>query len=246
MRSPQDFLDDNQEILCAKDRKQISRVFRGINHGKPEFVIDFARQPTANFFFSNECWLFPGADSCVRYLGLIEDEFNPEEFYEQWERDRAKKAERKHLRELDRSAAGQDLLGSRKGNKKQNARKDRLNMGLEMVVGLMRQFVADTAGDHTHTLPPMDKKMRKAVHDLANAFNLKSESKGSGTARFTTLTKTTWSGKNVDEKKIARILDHPSSYVPVAHEGGKGEGWRGAGKRRPRDGEVVGEVRFLL
>lgn len=118
-------------------------------------------------------------------------------------------------------------------------------MGLEMVVGLMRQFVADIGGDHTRTLPPMDKKMRKTVHDLANAFNLKSESKGSGAARFTTLTKTTWSGLNVNEKAIARILDHPSSYVAVAHEGGKGEAWRGAGRRRPRDGEVVGEVRFI-
>jgi hypothetical protein len=109
-------------------------------------------------------------------------------------------------------------------------------MSLETVVGLMRQFVADIGGARTHPLPPMGQKMRKTVHELAHAFNLKGKSKGGGAARFTTLTKTTLSGMNVDEKAIARIL---------GHEGGKGKGRPRAGRIRPRDGEVVGEVRFF-
>jgi hypothetical protein len=109
-------------------------------------------------------------------------------------------------------------------------------MSLETVVGLMRQFVADIGGARTHPLPPMGQEMRKAVHELAKAFKLKSPSKSGGANRFTTLTKTALSGMNIDEKAIARIL---------GHEGGKGKGRPRAGRIRPRDGEVVGEVRFF-
>lgn len=116
-------------------------------------------------------------------------------------------------------------------------------MSLEAVVVLMRKFVADIGGARTHPLPPMDRKMRKTVHDLAHAFKLNSKSKGSGAARSTTLTKTTLSGMNVDEKAIARILGLSSSYV--TYEGGKSKGWPRAGRMRPRDGEVVGEVRYF-
>lgn len=241
MRPPQEFLDDKDEILRAHDRKQRNRIFQAINHGKPEFEIDFADSQARTYF--HECWFFPCADSCVRYLGRKKNRFIPEELREQWERDRVKKAERKRLRELERSAAAPDRFGTGKGSKGKKARKARLAvslaspMSLETVVGLMRQFVADTGGARTHPLPPMGQKMRKTVHNLAHAFNLNSKSKSSGDARFTTLTKTALSGMNVDEKAIARIL---------GHEGGKGKGKPRAGTRiRPRDGEVVGEVRFF-
>jgi hypothetical protein len=192
--------------------------------------------------FFHECWLFPRADSFVCYLGRKKNKFITEELREQWERDRAKKAERKRLRDLGRSAAALDLSGAGKGSKKKKARKARLAaasaspLSLETVVGLMRQFVADIGGARTHPLPPMAKKMRKTVHELAYAFKLNSQSKSSGATRFTTLTKTAQSGMNVDEKAIARIL---------GHEGGKGKGRGRAGRIRPRDGEVVGEVRFF-
>lgn len=112
---------------------------------------------------------------------------------------------------------------------------------LETVVGYMRRFVADIGGARTLPLPPMDRKMRKSVHELAHAFKLTSKSKNNGAARFTTLMKTNLSGVNVDEKAIAWIIGRPPPYV--AHEGGKGKGR--AGRIRPRDGEVVGEVRVF-
>ena len=110
-------------------------------------------------------------------------------------------------------------------------------MSLETVVEQMRRFVADLGGARTLPFPPMDRKMRKSVHDLAHAFKLHSKSKNSGVARFTTLAKTRLTGINVDEWAIARILGTQFSY-----EGGKGKGK--AVRIRPRDGEVVGEVRF--
>ena len=116
-------------------------------------------------------------------------------------------------------------------------------MSLETVVGHMRQFVADIGGAPTHPLPPMDPELRKMVHELARAFKLNSKSQNGGAFRFTTLRKTALSGVNVDEKAIARILRQSGSYV--MHEGGKGKGRPRAGRIRPRDGEVVGEVWFL-
>jgi hypothetical protein len=83
--------------------------------------------------------------------------------------------------------------------------------------------------------------MRKTVHELAHAFELDSKSKSSGAARFTTLTKTALSGINVHEKAIARVLSSHST-----HEGGEGKGGPRAGRIRPRDGEVVGEVWFFF
>ena len=180
-------------------------------------------------------------------LGRKKKKFIPEELREQWDRDRAKKAERKRLRELERSAAALDLSTTKKGGKKKKARKARLAaalaspMSLETVVGYMRRFVADVGGARTLALPPMDQKIRKSVHELAHAFKLSSKSKNNGVGRFTTVKKTTSSGVNVDEKAIGRILEKASPYV--TREGGKGKGR--AGRIRPRDGEIVGEVRFL-
>jgi hypothetical protein len=53
MHSPQEFLDDNDEM---QDREQRNRIFQAINHGKLEFEIDFADSTARTFF--HECWLF--------------------------------------------------------------------------------------------------------------------------------------------------------------------------------------------
>lgn len=106
----------------------------------------------------------------------------------------------------------------------------------------MRAFVADLDGAPTLSLPPMTREMRKSVHELANAFNLKSKSEGKNATRYTRLVKTTRSGVQVDERKVAQILERPKP--PPAHGSANGKGKGKAGiKIRPRDGEVVGGVR---
>ena len=60
----------------------------------------------------------------------------------------------------------------------------------------------------TLSLPAMHKGGRALVHNLANAYSLKSKSRGGGKSRFTVLYKTKHSGKNVDYKRangLARI-----------------------------------------
>jgi hypothetical protein len=155
------------------------------------------------------------------------------------------------LRELERIAAAADPFMIRKGKGGKKARKAKLaatlarSMNLETIVGHMRRFVADIGGARTLPFPPMNQKMRKSVHELALAFKLESKSRGKGAERFTTLTKKAISGMNVDEKKIAKILGKSSSSPTYAtHEGGREKG-KGKVKTRPRDGDVVGEVRIV-
>ena len=244
IHSLQDFIDDNDEILRRRDRKQRNRIFEAIQHGSFEYEMDFADRPARACFYCAASFLVLMHEAICIGCKKNKDKDLPKELQEQWERDRAKKAERKHLRALEKLAAALDPFVTKKGGKK--ARKARLAaalaspMSLETVVERMRRFVADLGGAQTHTLPPMDPKTRKSVHDLAHAFKLESKSQNHGAARFTTLKKKPLSGICVDEKAIRRILGRPSYYE--AHEGGKGKDK--AVRIRPRDGERVGEVRF--
>lgn len=107
----------------------------------------------------------------------------------------------------------------------------------------IRRFLFDIDGKDTMALPPCDKATRKMIHELANAFNLKSESKGKGAGRYTTLIKTSKSGIGINEKKVKRILKGNKDSTWDAPDGGKG---KGMGKvqslAKHREGEEVGKV----
>ncbi|KAH9055548.1 hypothetical protein EDB87DRAFT_1579780 [Lactarius vividus] len=219
----QGFLDENDDVLRAKDQKQRDHIFRAICNGNLKVVLD-------DFI-----------DSSPKRK---RDKHVPAELHDQWERDRKKKAERKRLRELERIAAALDPFTPTK--KKRLGKKERKKaarraaaspISLETVVGHMRRFVEDLGSAPTLSLPPMERHARKSVHELASAFNLNSKSEGNGAARFTRLIKTTRSGLRVDERKVARILGKPAP--PHGGDKGKGKGKVG-GKIRPRDGELVG------
>lgn len=175
----------------------------------------------------------------------------PAELRDQWERDRAKKAERKRIRELERLAAADPFTptkkkkGGKKARKAQRAAAAAAPISLETVVTHMRRFVTDIGSAPALSLPPMSSYMRKLAHELAHAFNLKSKSEGKGAARFTKVTKTTRSGTWIDEGKVARILGKPPPPSSAAYGKGKGKAGGKIDKIRPRDGEVVGGVRFL-
>lgn len=91
------------------------------------------------------------------------------------------------------------------------------------------------------SLPPMEKQSRKQVHELALAFNLKSQSKGKGKARYTTLTKTSRSGVMVNERKIRRIRKTNGMFIEPLEGADKGKGR--STMPRHRDGDEVGKVR---
>lgn len=120
----------------------------------------------------------------------------------------------------------------------------------------IRMFLADR-GKSTLTLQAMDKFARAEVHQLAAAYNLKSQSKGKGDNRFPTLIKTSRSGVNVNDRKVRRIL-LSNSGARFGNDAGRsdfknknkrlGKGARrmvgqdggGAPAPRNREGEMVG------
>jgi len=101
-----------------------------------------------------------------------------------WDNDRRRKKEKKEQREDLRS---QGLLGSKSG-KADLKEKYQEGMNFSQVKAEIKDFLM--GNDTTLALSPMDKADRKIVHEIANAFNLKSKSVGGAKQRFPVLYKT--------------------------------------------------------
>ncbi|KAF5335637.1 hypothetical protein D9758_014791 [Tetrapyrgos nigripes] len=159
---------------------------------------------------------------------------------------------RKQERELLKLQAAADPLALKKGGKKgrkamlATAKLDpTITVVLNCVINMttliqqIRRFLDDLDQPSSMSLPPCNK------HDLVNAFNLKSVSKGHGDARYTTLTKTTRSGIQVNEKKVARIVRRGGG---VDFVGSAGDGWERGGKKggaripKHREEEEIGKA----
>jgi len=160
-----------------------------------------------------------------------------------------KRLNTKKARKRARLEAAADPLLPKKGGKK--GRKAMLKAAKfdpsisipERIVDLasleqqIRRFLDDMGGHGTMVLPPMEKESRKQVHELAEAFNLKSRSTGHGAGRYTTLTKTTKTGMEINTNKIAKIIKRSN--------GGFMQRVSGNGKApipRHKDGDEVGKA----
>ncbi|KAI0769425.1 hypothetical protein BD413DRAFT_558254 [Trametes elegans] len=226
-------LEANQHILLSRDRKAKKELFTSIRDGT------FEQDTFADMMTPAK----RGKDKDI-----------PPELRGQWEKDREKKAENKRKRALERQQLAADPLAMHKSGKK--GRKAMLAAAraaddadlpnrITDLVSLeqqIRRFLADIGGSNTLALPPADKETRKRVHELALAFNVKSQSKGKGAARYTTLIKTSRSGVGIDERKIRRILKQATNGAWVGPDGGRGKGWSKAmSLAKHREGEVVGK-----
>ena len=108
----------------------------------------------------------------------------------------------------------------------------------------IRRFIENIGGPTTMALPPADKATRAKIHMLANSFNLKSQSKGKGDGRYTTLIKTSRSGIGINERKVRRILKSENPDWEGADIEGKGRiKGRAISLAKHREGEEVGKVR---
>ncbi|OBZ70758.1 hypothetical protein A0H81_09280 [Grifola frondosa] len=157
----------------------------------------------------------------------------PPELQEQWEKDRQKKAENKRARALARLVLAANPFAQHKGGKKgQKAMlaAARLDADIEIsnrVVDLVsleqqiRRFLTDIGGKREMVLPPADKETRKRVHELAAAFNLKSQSRGNGASRYTTLIKTSRSGIQINEKKVPKEVEAARTWRNTVKGGGR-------------------------
>lgn len=116
----------------------------------------------------------------------------------------------------------------------------------------IRHFMRDL-GKTTMKLPAMDKFSRKQVHEMAECYSLKSQSKGKGRDRFPILIKTSRSSLEMvtvrSERKLQGILGgarsngdfYKSKYGKKDKAALPGSTARtGAGTQRHKDGDAVG------
>lgn len=155
----------------------------------------------------------------------------------QWEQDRSKKATFKRERALARAEAAELAAAHRPAGKHSKPPKhssvplSALNgpeSDVSIINSQMRHFLLHDLSSRTLSLPAMSKKSRVAVHLLAEVYNLKSKSMGTGKARFPVLERTQKSGVHgVNERKIQAILGTASGET----RGGWGQGGRATGKQ---------------
>ncbi|KAJ7784463.1 hypothetical protein B0H16DRAFT_298750 [Mycena metata] len=233
----QAILDENGDILSAGSRQGRKKLLKAVANGE---IVDFEGYAPAK-------------------RGKNKRNDLPTELQAVWDADRQKKAENKRLRALARAEAAADPLSHKKGGKKGRkamlaaARLDPTitvlpNRVIDMttLVQQIRRFIADIGGPSTMSLPPTDKETRKNIHEMAIAFNLKSQSKGKGDSRYTTLAKTTRSGLGVNEGKVAKIMRRGANGRGgagfVRYESGDKGKARVAAMPRHRDGDEVGKA----
>ncbi|KAJ8518020.1 hypothetical protein ONZ45_g4880 [Pleurotus djamor] len=226
----QALLDENRDVLKSGSRKQRKTFFRAIQDGDFDDLEEFNTPRRA------------------KNKGNL-----PPELAAQWEKDRERKAENKRARAEARLILAADPFSTKKGGKKGRkamlaaARVDPTSLPMEnRIIDMqtletqIRGFIRRLDGPKTMSLPPMRKDLRKLVHEMAMAFNLKSKSVGKGDARYTTLTKTTRSGIGINEGKINRIVRRSGG------RGFQGEVAKGAKKdnsaMKMREGEEVGKA----
>lgn len=102
----------------------------------------------------------------------------------------------------------------------------------------IRRFVEDVGGRKTLAFPPMDKEMRKRVHEMAEAFGVVSKSKGNGDKRYTTLFKTS---RVVNEGKVKSLMKrNRDKGMGKGKSKGKGKD-KGGQLPRHREGDEVGK-----
>ncbi|KAJ3717200.1 hypothetical protein DFJ43DRAFT_1032853 [Lentinula guzmanii] len=237
----QDILDQDEDISVRLDKKTQKKVFQAIYNG------DFEEE---------DMWK-PARKAKDKDKDL------PPELAERWKKDRAKKAIRKQERELSKLVAAADPLTKKKGGKK--GRKAMLaaakldptitvlpNRVIDMttLVQQIRRFIDEIGGPSMMSLPPANKQTRKDIHELASVFNLKSQSKGHGDARYTTLIKTTKTGLKVNNKKVAKIVRRSGGLVNDAEFVGGSDMWQKYAERskvnksmpKHREGDEVGKT----
>ncbi|KAA1114880.1 hypothetical protein PGT21_026258 [Puccinia graminis f. sp. tritici] len=123
-------------------------------------------------------------DSDSELIEFIDD------LQKKWKMDRARKAEKKKARAEARLLS----VAKTKKQKKKEARRESINSNpppdVPKLNEMIRDFICFETDQQVLTLPPVDKKSRAAIHEIANLYKMKSQSYGSGKRRYPVLTRT--------------------------------------------------------
>lgn len=158
-----------------------------------------------------------------------------DDLQKKWRMDRAKKAERKKARaEARRQSSPKTKKQWKKAEKRQD---DTPPPDMATLHDRIRQFICFDTDEKTLTLPPVDKKSRAAIHEIANLYRMKSQSYGSGRRRHPVLTRT---------ERTTHILKSRAPLFEILNQF-TNQGGRNAAVRsmamvpRNREGAIVGQ-----
>ncbi|OAA73765.1 D111/G-patch domain protein [Cordyceps fumosorosea ARSEF 2679] len=158
-----------------------------------------------------------------------------------WHSDRLRKAERKKEREQLRAL---NLIGKKGGSSDTEDLRIKYpkGMSLQQIADELQKFLMSI--DDSICLPPMDKRARKMIHELANKFNVKSKSIGKADQRRPTLYRTKRT-PNFDEEvfdlAVRRIQRRYFPRLDYKGKSSRGQSSRnGYAEASYRDGEIVG------
>ncbi|KAL7905740.1 hypothetical protein GGI35DRAFT_460436 [Trichoderma velutinum] len=171
----------------------------------------------------------------LQLLGEDIDSDLEEQLQSAFNNDRLKKAQRKKEREELRAMG---LLG----------KKGQVDLRAKYSTGITMSQVAEevktflVGSQETLNLPPMDKRTRKMVHELANKFDIKSKSIGAGEQRRPVLyrTKKTTYKEAVFEQAVIRIKRQYSRPSQPSKQSRQKLSGRDDAGTSYRDGEVIG------
>ncbi|KAF2219928.1 hypothetical protein BDZ85DRAFT_298473 [Elsinoe ampelina] len=173
-------------------------------------------------------------------LAALSDEDLISDLQTSWANDRAKKAAKKVEREELRA---EGLLGRGRANKFRPDIQIKFADGLSLAQ--LRREIEDFLDDddmQQKAMPPMEKKERKLLHEIAHVFDLTSTSRGSGKNRFTVFSKRARTGE-FDQRKWDRVERiSQRGFLNGAGKGprGKGQGPKRAGRGGGFDSAAVG------
>lgn len=171
-------------------------------------------------------------DSDAELIEFVDD------LQKKWRMDIAKKAERKKARaEARRQSSPKTKKQRKKAEKRQD---DTPPPDVPKLHDMIRDFICFNTEEKTLTLPPVDKKSRVAIHEIAHLYKMKSQSYGSGKRRYPVLTRT---------ERTTHILKTRTPLFQIlnqfTNQGGPGS--RNAAARsmglvpRNREGAIVGQ-----
>ncbi|TIB63456.1 hypothetical protein E3P78_01759 [Wallemia ichthyophaga] len=141
----------------------------------------------------------------------------PPQLQRMWDQDRARKAEKKKIREQVRMADALSPYTKTKGKKGKKMQAKAIKAAAELsddemlpdfynteTINTEIQSFVDVPQRKMMKLPPMDNKSRKQIHMLADTYGLKSKSIGKGVGRHIMLLKTGRTGQNVDYGVVSK------------------------------------------
>ncbi|GAA98324.1 uncharacterized protein L969DRAFT_85693 [Mixia osmundae IAM 14324] len=220
------FIDDLAR-LHGSSRKAQRDIYRMVLEG--DFPVDFtppsrkgkgskskANKGRARFDSSSS-----SSDEDFDEQYEFDDAFD-QHLQDQWQKDRAKKADFKRRR-AEARAEKQGTKASKKAAKRaaQSGFTPKLNM--DSINDRIRTFIVEDIQQASIAFPPMSKTDRRGIHLLAEAYQLKSKSSGKGATRFPVLYRTArTSVYGVNQKNINIILKASSGNTTFEKPTGKG------------------------